>query len=66
MRVNRHKQKSKPTVYVYNSLTLSNEEEGVVASGSYDIYTRCLRLMDRRKGGQGVQGRLHYATTTTK
>lgn len=44
MRVNRHKQKSKPTVYVYSSLTLSNEVEGVVASGRYDIYTRCLCL----------------------
>lgn len=51
MRVNRHKQKSKPTVYVYSSLTLSNEEEGVVATGSYDIYTRCLRLWTEVLGG---------------
>lgn len=44
MRVNRHEQKSKPTVYVYSSLTLSNEEEGVAATGSSDIYTMCLHL----------------------
>lgn len=44
MRVNRHKQKSKPTVHVYISGTSSNETESVVAAGSYDIYTRCLRL----------------------
>lgn len=52
MRVNRHKQKPKPTAHVYSSL--SNEEEGVAATGSYDIYTRCLRRLWRE-----VQGRFY-------
>ena len=42
MRVNRHKQKSKPTVHVESSLTVSDDQEGVAATGSYDDYTRCL------------------------
>lgn len=41
-----------------------NELEGVVAAGSYNIYTRCLRLWTEVLGR--FQGRLHYATTTTK